>query len=55
MMETASPGSCAVTDSMCLDLNQATADVKPWPIKWRKVSKWDGQDASPPVEEDLDN
>lgn len=33
---------------------ESTAEVKPWPMKFVKVSAWDGKDAAPPVEEDLD-
>jgi protein disulfide-isomerase A6 len=33
---------------------ESTAEVKPWPMKFVKVPPWDGKDAAPPVEEDLD-
>jgi hypothetical protein len=33
---------------------ESTAEVKPWPMKFVKVSAWDGKDAAPPEEEDLE-
>ena len=33
---------------------ESTAEIKPWPMKFVKVPAWDGKDAAPPVEEDLD-
>mmetsp|Transcript_48268 Transcript_48268/g.114409 ORF Transcript_48268/g.114409 Transcript_48268/m.114409 type:complete len:430 (+) Transcript_48268:3-1292(+) len=34
---------------------QTTSDVKPWPMKFVKLDAWDGKDAAPPEEVDLDD
>lgn len=33
---------------------EGTTEVKPWPMKFVKTVPWDGKDAAPPVEDDLD-
>jgi hypothetical protein len=33
---------------------ESTAEIKPWPLKWRKVPAWDGKDAAPIEEEDVE-